>query len=681
MRSPRLGLTDTTVVRSSCLASFAIAMTFIFVRAPHPWGWEGFDHYHDYALVLARGEAFPTIDRPWGYAYFLAPFYWAFGDRQWIPLLVQAALNAFVPLLVYEFARREFDRRIAVVAALLTGLCSFNTVYTSTQSSDAVCTVIFAAAVVAFARGRRNSDWRWLACSGALAGLAAQFRPNLLLVPLVLAAFHVVPGPQRLRRAKPAAVLLAASAMVLAPWVVRNYRLTGQFIATSTLGGVQLWYATLQTGRYLKSRAYNPRVVFESGSFPYTSLDRVPLLVTARLKPCASYRPASIALLYWTDRNPNRVRVPARQDEHGEVTAEMAPSPAPTAYYYYFDVAWLDQSGSYTRESPPVGESTPFVYFVSKDHLGDLDRHGDLLDVFDLTRMLRHVAWREPLPFADRLDFDHDGRVTEADIRLAASLMLHSNGPSNGTSSDPVDGFELTRAAATLRLVDGSAVTIPNAWAGRVTDLEVTGALGATLLRSTASFAWLQSSPRSFPADSRDPCRELENVLESVAVNKIFYRDEPHAMQRYFALAIDNIRREPLAYLYSIGYRGLRVFIIQGDDDRLTTQQFSGSSAVYKLATIVSSGLFVLLGVGVWAAWRRGCAIALPAILIAYVPVTLAFLMTNMRYSITVQPFVFIFTAAAIVTALESVGVWPPIGRRSGAGTLRRADSGTARRL
>ena len=37
--------------------------------------------------------------------------------------------------------------------------------------------------------------------------------------------------------------------------------------------------------------------------------------------------------------------MPARQDEHGEVTAEMAPSPAPTAYYYYFDVAWLDQSG------------------------------------------------------------------------------------------------------------------------------------------------------------------------------------------------------------------------------------------------------------------------------------------------------------------------------------------------
>jgi hypothetical protein len=38
---------------------------------------------------------------PWGYPYFLAPFYRAFEDRPWVPLLAQAALNAFVPLLNY----------------------------------------------------------------------------------------------------------------------------------------------------------------------------------------------------------------------------------------------------------------------------------------------------------------------------------------------------------------------------------------------------------------------------------------------------------------------------------------------------------------------------------------------------------------------------------------------------
>src|SRR2546427_6456346 len=116
-----------TTAYIACAASLAIGLFFILVWAPHPWGWEGFDNYHDVAVRLARGEPFPTMDRPWGYAYFLAAFYGVFGDRPWIPLLAQAALNALMPLLVYLFARDEFDERVAGVAALLTGFLSFNT--------------------------------------------------------------------------------------------------------------------------------------------------------------------------------------------------------------------------------------------------------------------------------------------------------------------------------------------------------------------------------------------------------------------------------------------------------------------------------------------------------------------------------------------------------------------------
>jgi hypothetical protein len=55
-------------VYAACAASFTIALVFIFIRAPHPWGWEGFDHYHEIALELARGRPFPTMEVPWGYA-------------------------------------------------------------------------------------------------------------------------------------------------------------------------------------------------------------------------------------------------------------------------------------------------------------------------------------------------------------------------------------------------------------------------------------------------------------------------------------------------------------------------------------------------------------------------------------------------------------------------------------
>src|SRR5215510_2020638 len=140
----------TRSVRAACLLSLSIGLLFLFVRAPHPWGWNGFDHYHELALALASGQPFPTMEVPWGYAYFLAVFYRLFGDRPWIPLLVQVSLNAVTPMLLFAAARQWTDRRTAAVAAVLLGAFSFNTVYASTQSSDAVCTVLFLIVLLVF---------------------------------------------------------------------------------------------------------------------------------------------------------------------------------------------------------------------------------------------------------------------------------------------------------------------------------------------------------------------------------------------------------------------------------------------------------------------------------------------------------------------------------------------------
>ena len=93
------------IVYAACGVTLMIGLFFVFVWAPHPWGWEGFDHYHQLALVLAHGGGFPTLDVPWGYAGFLAAFYRLFGDHPAIPLVAQVALNASVPLLTFLAAR------------------------------------------------------------------------------------------------------------------------------------------------------------------------------------------------------------------------------------------------------------------------------------------------------------------------------------------------------------------------------------------------------------------------------------------------------------------------------------------------------------------------------------------------------------------------------------------------
>src|SRR5258706_6247449 len=202
------------ILAAASCATLAIGLAFVFVRAPHPWGWDGFDHYHELALGLARGDPFPPTDVPWGYGYFLAAFYRIAGDHPWIPLTAQTLLTALIPPLLYLLVRRDLGERVALTSAVLAAVLSFNTVYASTQSSDAVCTVIFLASLVAFREGLATGRLAMFAGSGLLAGLASQFRPNLLLFPALAPALAWVldrhsrpPAPSLILYALPSAAL------------------------------------------------------------------------------------------------------------------------------------------------------------------------------------------------------------------------------------------------------------------------------------------------------------------------------------------------------------------------------------------------------------------------------------------------------------------------------------------
>jgi hypothetical protein len=205
---------------------------------------------------------------------------------------------------------------------------------------------------------------------------------------------------------------------------------------------------------------------------------------------------------------------------------------------------------------------------------------------------------------------------------------------------------------------DGSTIVVPRAWSGRVTDLAFDGALATALMQSTERIARL-AHPAPAPSH-QETCAQLEDI----EINSVFYRSEPHLMRRYSALAFDNIRRDPAGFVEASAYRALRLFVIEGTGDPHTAQQFSKSGIVYTAATVVSSIYLLGFVAGAVIAWRRGYALLLPLALIAYVPLTISPVLTNMRYSITVQPLVFMFIAVGVIALLERLGV---VQRRSAA--------------
>ena len=468
--------------------------------------------------------------------------------------------------------------------------------------------------------------------------------PNLLLVPLLLAGVHVFAPPPPPRRVRDAVVLLVMSGLVLLPWIVRTFRLTGEIIPTSTHGGMQLWYGTLQTGPYLQSRAYNPRSVFEASVFGYTSLEAVPLVVEAQSKPCANAQPTDATLTYWSDRDATPRTLASAPGPAGQYVFEIPPPRGDAVVYYTFTTRWPANHDPPLQETPAAGARAPFVYFVTRDHLGDLDAHGDLLDVFDIVRLARHEAWDEPLPFAEQLQAAGAGQVRTA----VARVMLRDGVPLGAVASVTHSDHE-----ARITLDDGSTITIPREWDRRITDLTFNGNLAAAIMTSTVSLAGGEAGRTSRPPISVS-CAELEGVR----VNQVFYRREPHMMRRYSALALDNIRRAPLAFLEASAYRAVRVFVIAGTADRQTAQQFASSGVVYAAATVASASYLILLIAGAACAWSKGDRYVLPLLLILYVPATIAPVLTNMRYSVTVQPLVFVFIARALTTLRRPGREW-----------------------
>jgi hypothetical protein len=123
-------------------------------------------------------------------------------------------------------------------------------------------------------------------------------------------------------------------------------------------------------------------------------------------------------------------------------------------------------------------------------------------------------------------------------------------------------------------------------------------------------------------------------------------------MRRYTALAFDNIRRDPVGFAAASAYRAARLFLIRGTDDQMTTQQFDSSGAVYLAGTVLSGLYLALFVAGVVVCIRRRSAALILLVPILYVPATICFVLTNMRYTITVQPLMFVFVAAAVLAAL-----------------------------
>jgi 4-amino-4-deoxy-L-arabinose transferase-like glycosyltransferase len=173
----------------------------------------------------------PTAYRPVGYPAVVAVIYRVAGHEPIIVKLVQALLDAIVPLILYQLLS-GLSQRAKLLAAAFWAFYPPAILYSNFLLSESSFTFLLALSVLLLLRSDPQKKTLAL-LTGILFGMLALMKPSFLLflalLPLMFLVLHL--PAQRLWWIGLGALLLVA------PWVVRNYATFGS-ATLSTNGGI-----------------------------------------------------------------------------------------------------------------------------------------------------------------------------------------------------------------------------------------------------------------------------------------------------------------------------------------------------------------------------------------------------------------------------------------------------------
>ena len=182
------------------------------------------------------------------YGFFLIPIYWIFGRTWWAVGGAQIIVATATALLVYAIGARVMSRRAGMVAAVLATLNPYLVWHDVHLNREVLDQLVTAALILCTLIAAERRSLPWATAVGVCGGLALLGNVRLAFLPLVLAAYLLFRNGWSWA---PVAVV-AAAAVTVAPWVIRNRVEVGCFALTTDARA--LWKANNeQTYRLLAS--------------------------------------------------------------------------------------------------------------------------------------------------------------------------------------------------------------------------------------------------------------------------------------------------------------------------------------------------------------------------------------------------------------------------------------------
>ena len=229
--------------------AFVLRLAWIGIANPQPDSITGGDpfFYDVFARFLAAGQGFvriggqATAQWPPGYPAVLAVIFKAFGHEIMLAKLLNVLLGTATCLLAYLIGKKVFNRTAGLTAALVLAVFPSQVFSPTLVMSETPATFLVAAfvcLVVFFAVD--SLSWQRAAAIGAFIGVITYVRGETILLALPLVVVWAVTSRSFLSGVRYGAVALAATGLVILPWVARNWVEMGYPILMSTGSGENL---------------------------------------------------------------------------------------------------------------------------------------------------------------------------------------------------------------------------------------------------------------------------------------------------------------------------------------------------------------------------------------------------------------------------------------------------------
>lgn len=212
---------------------------------------DAFD-YDRHGRSIAAGEGFPESGyvpeggpsalRPPVYPYLLGGTYAISGDSIAVGRVVGALFGTLAVALLYLVVFRIWGRRVALIAAFLAAVFPSLVLLSRDLLSEQIYIALELGAVLcALAFRGSGGALRWAVAAGLLCGVATLTRNpgGVLILPIALGVWTLRPRLGARALLAPA-VVLGCVALVMAPWIARNWSDFGRFVPVTSSTGFGL---------------------------------------------------------------------------------------------------------------------------------------------------------------------------------------------------------------------------------------------------------------------------------------------------------------------------------------------------------------------------------------------------------------------------------------------------------